>query len=43
MSNIKCKKLIAFFVLSIVLNVQADDQTYQQIQLVPHNEIGVKP
>ena len=42
MSNIKCKKIIAFFVLSIVLNVQADDHTYQHIQLVTHNKIGVK-
>ena len=37
------KKLIAFFVLSIVLNVQADDHTYQHIQLVTYNKIGVKP
>ena len=43
MSNIKCKKIVAFFVLSIVLNVQADDHTYQHIQLVTHNKIGVKP
>ena len=43
MSNTKCKKLIAFFVLSIVLNLQVDNHTYQYIQLVTHNKIGVKP
>ena len=37
------KKSIAFFVLSIVLNVQADNHTYQHIQLVTHDKIGVKP